>query len=87
VLISPADPKRQIPSLAANQFLVDAAKLPSHEGTMPSTPPQRSFSERAQWVAELFERLERADMERANSQRIQAGRVKMLAVDPAATPQ
>jgi 15-cis-phytoene synthase len=87
VLMSPADPKRQIPSLAANQFLVDAAKLPAEAGTIPSAPPQRSFNERAQWAAELFERLERADMERFNNQSTQAGRGKILAVDPAATPQ
>jgi 15-cis-phytoene synthase len=87
VLISPADPKRQIPSLAANQFLVEAAKLPSQAGTMPSTPPRRSFDERARWAAELFERLERADMERASNQRLQSGKVKMLTVDPAATTQ
>jgi 15-cis-phytoene synthase len=86
-LISPADPKRQIPSLAANQFLVEAAKLPSQAGTMLSTPPRRSFDERARWAAELFERLERADMERANNQRLQSGKVKMLAVDSAATTQ
>jgi 15-cis-phytoene synthase len=86
-LISPADPKHQIPSLAANQFLVDAAKLPAEAGTMPSTSPQRSFSERAQWAAELFERLERTDMERFNNQRAQLGRAKILAVDSAATRQ
>lgn len=84
VLISPGDPKHQMPALPANQFLVEAAKLPSPVGAIPSTPPRRSFDERAQWAAELFERLERADIERATSQRMQPGRVKMLAVDPAA---
>jgi 15-cis-phytoene synthase len=86
-LIAPADPKREIPSLAANQFLVEAAKLPSQVGATPSALPHRSFGERAQWAAELFERLERADMDRTNNQRMQAGRVKILAVDPTATPQ
>jgi 15-cis-phytoene synthase len=87
VLIAPADPKRQIPSLAANQFLVEAAKLPAQAGTRPSTPPRRSFYERAQWAAELFERLERADMDRADTLHMESGRVKILAVDPAATPR
>ena len=87
VLISPADPKRHMPVLPANQFLVEAAKLPSKGGTMPSTPPQRSFDERARWAAELFERLERADMERANNQRMQGGRAKILALNSAANHQ
>jgi 15-cis-phytoene synthase len=86
-LVAPADPKHQLPALPANQFLVEAAKLPSRGATSPSAPPRRSFNERAQWAAELFERLERADMERANNQHIQAGRVKILTVKPAATNQ
>lgn len=84
-LIAPANPKHELPALPANQFLIDAAKLPS--GTAPSASPSRSFDERARWAAELFERLERADMERADTQRMKAGRVHMLAVDPAGNPQ
>jgi 15-cis-phytoene synthase len=83
VLISSADPKCQMPALPANQFLVEAAKLPSQVGAPPSAPPRRSFAERAQWAAELFERLERVDMERANNQRMESGRGQILTVDAA----
>ena len=82
-LIAPADPARQLPALPANQFLVEAAKLPPRGGASPSAPHRRSFGERAQWAAELFERLERADMERANTQRVHADRVKTAAITPA----
>ena len=84
-LIAPADPEHELPALPANQFLIDAARLPS--GTAPSASPRRSFDERAQWAAELFERLERADMERANTQRMKAGKVQLLAVEPAGNHQ
>jgi 15-cis-phytoene synthase len=79
MLIAPADPTRQIPALPANQFLVEAAKLPSPGGA----PLRRSFDERARWAAELFERLERGDMERFDTQQAQAGRGKPVAIDAA----
>lgn len=84
-LIAPADPKCELPALPANQFLVDAARLPS--GTAPRVSSRRSFDERARWAAELFERLERADMAREDAQRMKAARVKMLVVDPAGNHQ
>ena len=68
VLVAPADPNRHLPTLPANEFLVNAAKLPVPIGVMPGMPPSRSFSERARWAAELFEKLERADMQRAEAQ-------------------
>ena len=72
MLVAPADPKHHLPVLPANQFLVEAAKLPVQMGARDSTPRRRSFSERAQWAAELFERLERADMRRADMKRAEA---------------
>ena len=71
MLVVPADPKHHLPALPANEFLVKAAKLPVQHGETPGTPPRRSFSERAQWAAELFERLERADMQRADIQQVE----------------
>lgn len=73
VLIAPADPKHHFAALPANQFLVQAAKLPpgdTPEG--PSHPPRRTFEERAQWTAELFERLGRTDAARHASGQSQA---------------
>ena len=58
-LVLPADPKHHFAALPANQFLVQAAKLPP--GDMPAAqeqPAPRTFDERARWTAELFERLE-----------------------------
>ena len=78
LLVMPADPKHHLPALPANQFLVEAAKVRSPTGATSSTPPRRSFDDRAQWVAELFERLERADIARADTRRMQAGRGKIL---------
>jgi len=87
LLIAPADPRHQLPALPANQFLVDAAKLPLIAGTTPRAPSRRSFDERAKWAADLFERLERADMDRAATQRLQTGRAKVLVVGPAGNHQ
>ena len=70
VLVAPADPQRHLPTLPANEFLVDAAKLPARIGITPGRLSGRSFSERARWAAELFEKLERADMQRAEAQHI-----------------
>ena len=58
-LVLPADPKHHFAALPANQFLVQAAKLPP--GDTPAAqeqPAPRTFDERARWTAELFERLE-----------------------------
>ena len=84
ILVVPADPKQHLPALPATQFLVDAAKLPSPIVAASSASPRRSFDERAQWAAALFERLERADIERADTQQLQAGRGRILALGPAA---
>jgi 15-cis-phytoene synthase len=86
-LIAPADPKCQMPVLPANQFLVEAAKLPSPAVMTTSAPTHRSFEQRAQWAAELFERLERADMARADTEKMQAGRLPALAANQAANHQ
>lgn len=69
-IVLPADPKQHFAALPANQFLVLAAKLPA--GAVPDQPARRSFEERAQWTAELFERLSRADAERSASSQAHA---------------
>ena len=84
MLVVPADPKHHLPALPANQFLVEAAKLPLPTAATCNAPARRTFDERAQWAAALFERLERADIERAETQRMQAGRQKILSLSPAA---
>ncbi len=64
-LVLPADPKHHFAALPANQFLVQAAKLPP--GDTPAEQEQstrRSFDERARWTAELFERLEHTRVSR-----------------------
>lgn len=67
-IIAPADPKHHFDPLPANQFLVTAAKLPlGDQAVAPEGSPRRSFEERAQWTAELFERLERADAARTQA--------------------
>lgn len=72
-LISPADPKMEFAALPANQFLVQAARLPA--GDAPADANQsarRSFEERARWTAELFERLQHADTARSTSRQAHA---------------
>lgn len=67
-IIAPADPKHHFDPLPANQFLVTAAKLPlGDQAATPEGSPRRSFEERAQWTAELFERLQRADAARTQA--------------------
>jgi 15-cis-phytoene synthase len=74
-LIAPADPSYQLAALPANEFLVQAATVPM--AVKPSQAlKRRSFDERAQWAAELFERLALQDRERVellNLQRSQNG--------------
>lgn len=74
-LIAPADPSRCMPALPANQFLVEAAVAPGAATSNPNGRPRlRTFDERAQWTAELFERLARQDKERASPQTYGANR-------------
>ncbi len=62
LLIAPADPNIVFTALPANQFLVQAARLPAgNEPAATNQPARRSFEERARWTAELFERLQRTD--------------------------
>jgi hypothetical protein len=64
-IMAPADPTHHFAALPANQFLVQAAKLPPGDALAePDQPPRRSFEERARWTAELFERLGQADAAR-----------------------
>ncbi len=58
-ILLPADPKQHFAALPANQFLVQAAKLPATDApAAQEQPARRSFEERARWTSELFERLE-----------------------------
>ena len=67
-ILAPADPTHHFAALPANQFLVQAAKLPVGDAPAePNEPPRRSFEERARWAAELFERLGHADAERTQA--------------------
>ena len=75
-IIAPADPKHHFDPLPANQFLVTAAKLPvGDQAVAPEGSARRSFEERAQWTAELFERLERADAARTQARMAAHARV------------
>lgn len=74
-LIAPADPSYRLAALPANEFLVQAATVTPAEKP-PQVPKRRTFDERAQWAAELFERLALQDRERQemlNLKRSQSG--------------
>ena len=86
-LIAPADPKLHIPALPANQFLVAAAMLPANGATSTGAQRRRTFDERASWAADLFGRLERADLERANQARVDADDAKVRSSQPATAGQ
>ncbi len=62
-LIAPADSSYELAALPANEFLVQAATVPAPSDVSKATR-RRSFDERAQWAAELFERLALQDRER-----------------------
>ena len=73
LLIAPADPKIAFDALPANQFLVQAAKLPAGlEPALTNQPARRSFEERARWTAELFERLQRTESAGSSSREAHA---------------
>ncbi len=67
-IMAPADPTHHFAALPANQFLVQAAKLPPGDALAePNQPARRSFDERARWTAELFERMGQADAARTQA--------------------
>ena len=63
---SSAASQTQLPPLEANRFLVRAAVEP--QGAQGCVPPRRTLAQRAQWAAELFERLSVRDRQRAFAQ-------------------
>lgn len=72
-LLLPADPKQCFAALPANQFLVQAAKLPATNILVEQEQPaRRSFEERARWTAELFERLEQTKASRRTPHQAEA---------------
>ena len=63
---SSAVSQTQLPPLEANRFLVRAAVEP--QSAQGRVPPRRTLAQRAQWAAELFERLSVRDQQRAFAQ-------------------